>query len=150
MSNLDLWRSSQLREWNGFQRAMDRLLEDLGVPQTRINSNLKTNDFNPSVEISETKNQYILKFEVPGIPKDQIKIELHDNRLIVSGEKREEKKEDDKRHHYTEVSYGSFMRTFTLPTQVNAEKVEAKVDHGVLTIALEKTDQQRARQINIR
>ena len=139
-----------LREWNQMQRVLDRWYDEFGMPgppQGGVSVN-----FNPTCEVSEDKNQYMLRFDLPGIPKDQIKIELDDNRLTVSGERREERKEDekDKKRHFSEISYGSFMRSFTFPTPVSSEKVSATYDHGVLSIAIAKAEQSKVRQIAVK
>ncbi len=145
---LDLWKSNTWNEFGNINKLMDRMLRD---PYSTLKYK-ELAQFNPNCEVTENKNQYIMKFEVPGIPKDQIKIELDENRLTVSGSKKEEKKEEDKdkKTHFSEMNYGSFMRTFTLPTPVNAEKVMATYDHGVLTVTLEKSEASRTRQIAIK
>ena len=154
MGNLDFWRG---RELNQFQRAMDRILDDWAgwrMPAlAQVNKTNASEDFSPTCEISENKNAYLLKFDLPGLQKDQIKLDLHDNRLTVSGERKEERKEEDKEHrkHFSEVYYGSFMRSFTFPQDVDAERVEAKYENGVLTVNVAKTlGQQRSRQIPVR
>lgn len=136
MGNRDLWPLAKV---------MDRFFEE--PLQSRW---LTTDKFHPNCEITEDKEHYTAKFEMPGIPKDQIKIELNDNVLTVSGERKEEKREDSKKRHYSEFSYGSFYRSFSLPTPVNPEKVSASYDGGVLTINLTKADGGRARQITVK
>ncbi len=99
-------------------------------------------------EISETPTAYNLKFEVPGLKKEDIRIDLHDNRLVVSGEKKSERK--DEKIHYSEFSYGSFVRSYTFPTKVNPEKVDAKYDGGILRIEVAKTTEAPARTISVK
>jgi HSP20 family protein len=150
MSNqpLDFWRNKM----ESPVRDIDRFLNDWwGVPSySKLKNEL--NNFNPSCEITENKTHYLAKFDLPGINKDQIKIDLHDNVLTVSGERKEERKEDDKdnKRHVSEVFYGSFMRSFTLPVKVDPEKVDAKYDAGVLTIAVPKQEPAKARQITVK
>lgn len=116
-----------------FVRAMDRLGEDRG--------------FDLSCELQEDKDKFIAKFEVPGIPKDKIKIELNDNILTVSGEREAEKK--DNKRHYTEFSYGSFTRSFSLPSQVESGKVSAVYENGILTVSVPKSEETKPKQIPI-
>ena len=122
MSNFpSFWRggtSNPFRELSQLQSSLDRLFDGFGT-QTAMQG------FNPSCEVSEDKNGYHLKFDLPGLSKDQIRIDLHDNRLTVSGERKEEKKEDSKKRHFSEVYYGSFTRAFTFPAPVDAERVSA-------------------------
>lgn len=152
MSQLELWRKS----WNPFgafgltPRSMDRLLEDIYSPQLR--QRMEKEVLSPGAEVHETKNMYSVKFDLPGVSKEQIKIDLHENTLTVSGERIDETKKvnDDKKTHLSEVFYGSFSRSFTFPQSVDAEKVEAKFDKGVLTVEIPKKDTAAQRQITIR
>lgn len=153
MSNLDFWRGRNLSPWtNDWNSAMDKMLSDFDKWPTMRAANKELAKWNPSVEVNETKTHFNLRFDVPGLTKDQIKLELNDNRLTVSGERREERKEDDKekKTHYSEVFYGSFLRSFDFPTPVNAEKVEAKYDNGVLSVAVQKEVPTAARTISIK
>jgi HSP20 family protein len=150
---LDFWRGSFMsppRE-NRFQSAFDRLFEDWAG--ARLNQGeMQKYTFNPSCEVTESKTAYLVKFDLPGVPKEQIKIDLHEGYLTVSGERKEERKEEDKdrKRHFSEVFYGSFSRSFSFPTQVDAERVEARFDNGVLTVNVPKAEASRARQISVR
>ena len=153
MRNLDLFRDSfspfrdGFRDSNNLARLMDQMFES----PTRIPNNEKYS-WNPSCEAHEDETTYHLKFDLPGVPKDSIKIDLHDNRLSVSGERKEEKSSEDKdrRTHFSEVFYGSFTRTMTFPTPVDGEKTEAKYENGVLTVKVNKKTANSARQILIK
>lgn len=162
MRNLDLFRRSQSTptksyvnpwsEFSGLQRAMDRLFEDsFGNDYERSLSN-KLGNWNPSSEATETKTHYEFRFDLPGVSKDAVKIELHDNQLTVSGERKEEKsaESEDNKKHFTEMVYGSFYRSFTLPREVDAERAEAKYENGVLILKVPKTEQSKPRQISIK
>jgi HSP20 family protein len=98
----------------------------------------KTVNFQPSCDISETDDHYLVSFDMPGVKKDDLVIEVKNNQLIISGERR--------RH---EKAHGKFERTFNLPTTVNVEKIEAQYEDGVLNIALPKADAAKARTIEI-
>lgn len=99
-----------------------------------------TTDFNwnPSCELNEDTTSYQFQFDLPGVTKDNIKIDVHENVLTVSGERREEKKSDDKKNHFSETFYGSFSRSFTLPTAINLDAVKASYDNGVLKVVVPK------------
>jgi HSP20 family protein len=148
MNPITLFRSSRhpLAQW---QKDFDRFFEEAGWPVSKTSATSPT-VFEPSCEVTEDKSNYFFKFDLPGMNKDQVKIEIHENQLTVSGERREEKKEDNKKYHFSEFSYGSFLRTFTLPANIDAEKVEAKFDNGVLAVTVGKTEMSKSRQINIR
>lgn len=146
MSQLpDFWRSQ-------LSRPLDRFFEEFASPLYRRGDTTEQNKygFNPQCEVSEDKSHYLMKFDLPGISKDQIKIELHENRLTISGERKEEKKNDTEKQHFSEVYYGSFTRAFTFPSQVDAERVQAKYENGILQIEIPKSESSRARQINVK
>ena len=147
MSQLDLWK----RNWDPFTpRALEKMFEDFYTP--RWGKQMEKMAMSPTVDVHENKNMYTMKFDLPGVPKDQIKIDLHDNVLTVSGERKEEKKEEDKdkKTYLSEVNYGSFMRSFTFPEGVDAEKSEAKFENGVLTLNIPKKEGAGRRQIAIK
>jgi HSP20 family protein len=144
MSNLDFWRKNSMDLNQVFENFLKSDSLSSWTPQVEKVLAAKC-------EISEGPQTYTLKFEIPGLKKEDIKIDLHDNRLTVSGEKREEKREEkDKKLHYSEVSYGSFMRSYTFPNKVDAEKVEASYDSGVLKVEVAKAASSAARQISIK
>lgn len=144
MSKLDFWRGT----FNPYREVMDRFFDDFASFPTRTLR--KDAVFAPTCEVSEDKNAYLLKFDLPGLSKDQVKIELHDNQLTVSGERKEEKKEEGRRYHFSETTYGSFMRTFNLPANTDPEKVEARFENGVLSVSVAKNEPAKARQVNIK
>ena len=150
MGNLELWRNnfSPFREMTGFSKAFDRMLEDW--PATR--ADVAKYGFNPSCEVKEDKLAFHLKVDLPGVPKDAIKIDLHDNRLTISGERSEEKKVEEKDHktYFSEMFYGSFSRSMSFPVAVDAEKTDARYENGVLTMTIPKKTAQGARQISVK
>ncbi|KHD88441.1 MAG: HspC2 heat shock protein [Bdellovibrio sp. ArHS] len=103
-------------------------------------------DFSPAVDMEDKNDMYLVTVDLPGMKKDQIKIDLNDNILTISGERKRETKEEGK---YTERSYGRFMRSFTLPSMVSAEKIEARFEDGVLHINLPKAESSKGRSIKI-
>lgn len=104
----------------------------------------------PMVDISETDDEYIVRAEVPGVSKDDLKITIKDNILTISGEKKQEKETKSENFHRIERVYGSFTRTFTLPGAVKVDKVEAKFKDGVLTIKLPKVEETKAKEIEVK
>lgn len=108
-------------------------------------------DFVPSCDLHECPNHYHFRFDMPGIPKENIKIEVHDNQLSVSGERSFEKREEEGvKTHFVESSYGSFYRSFNLPGDIDAEKVEAAYDQGVLKVKVSKSHTRRSREVSIK
>jgi HSP20 family protein len=103
----------------------------------------------PRVDIQETDKEIILDFELPGIDKKDIKVELKDNRLTVSGERKQETKSDNAEHRRIERHYGKYERTFTLPDTVSADKVAAEYKNGILTLNLPKTEKAIPKEIAV-
>ncbi len=109
-----------------------------------------TVNFQPSCDIKETRNHYLVSFDMPGVKKEDIKIEVENNQLVISGERQYEVKDQDGettlRH---ERAYGKFERSFALPATVNSEKIEAHYENGVLNIAIPKAESAKARTIQV-
>ncbi len=106
--------------------------------------------FAPSIDISETEKQYIIDVEVPGIDKKDIDLNIENNTLTISGERKFEKKEDGKQYHRVESHYGTFSRSFTLPDNVDVESINATYNNGILNITVDKSEQQMKKQIKIK
>jgi HSP20 family protein len=95
----------------------------------------------PAVNITEQKDDYQVSLAAPGLKRDDFNIDLEGNMLTISCEKEEKKEEKDKRYNRKEYSYSSFERSFTLPDEVNKEKIDAKYEDGVLKIVLPKKEE---------
>jgi HSP20 family protein len=123
----------------------DRIVDGFLQPSLK-----NTVRFQPSCDIRETKDHYVVSMDMPGVKKDDVKIEIQSNQLLISGERRysskEEVGESTLRH---ERAYGKFERTFTLPSTINAEKIEAHYEDGVLSVALPKVEVATGRTIEI-
>lgn len=94
----------------------------------------------PAVNITETKKEYQVALAAPGMKKSDFKIDVDGNMLTISSEKEDSSEEKDKKFTRKEYSYSSFCRSFTLPDEVNKEKIEANYDNGVLKIALPRME----------
>jgi|NOAtaT_6_FD_contig_71_3738396_length_856_multi_5_in_0_out_0_2 HSP20 family protein len=118
---------------------MDRFFEDLGA-----------RSFAPACEISESENSFHMSIDLPGMGKEDIKVEMKENVLLVSGERKQEYKTDEQRTtHYAEKRYGNFNRSFSLPNTANPEKIEAKFENGVLNLTIPKIEASKARTVEI-
>ncbi|MBL7996459.1 Hsp20/alpha crystallin family protein [bacterium] len=104
----------------------------------------------PSADITEGKDKYTVHIELPGVTKDGVKITLQENVLTVQGEKKQEAETKDENFHRVERSYGSFSRSFRLPSLVKSDKIDANYKDGVLTIVLPKAEEAKAKQIDIK
>ena len=95
----------------------------------------------PAVNIIENNDDYMVSLAVPGMKKDDFNIDVEGNILTISSEKEENKEEKDEKYNRREYSYSSFSRSFTLPEEVNKEKIEAKYEDGLLKLMLPKKEE---------
>ena len=109
----------------------------------------QTNDF-PPVNVAEDKDGVQVVAEVPGIPKEDVKLQLHDGTLTISGERKLPENADNAEILRREIRYGSFSRTIQLPESIDTEKVTAEYANGVLRIALPKREASKPKEIFIR
>lgn len=149
-NSLDHWRnfsSNPFRDFGGLHKSVERMLDDFATHRPQSTG---SQSFSPLCEVMEDKSAFYFKIEMPGIPKDQIKIHLEENQLTVSAERKEEKKEEDKRHRTSEFSYGSYVRSFTFPTPVDAERSHATCELGILSLTIQKAASAKSRQITVK
>lgn len=102
----------------------------------------------PAVNITESKDDYMVSLAAPGMKKDDFKIDLEGNMITISSEKEEKKEEKEKKFTRKEYNYSSFCRSFTLPDEVNKEKVDARYEDGVLKISLPKKEEAKKMSIS--
>ena len=110
---------------------------------------LATSSFAPAVDVYEDEHNVTLKIEVPGIDEKDIDVRIENNTLTVHGERKFEKEEKEENYRRMERQYGSFTRSFTLPTTVDTESVTANYDKGVLKIKLAKKAEAKPKQIKV-
>jgi len=140
-SELGPWRP--FREAVSLRDAMDRLFEDSVITPKSIGAM-------PKIDIKETKTTIVVSAELPGIDEENVDVEIMDNVMTISGEKAEEKIEEGEGFHYKESHSGAFTRSFSLPADVKAEKAEAEMKNGVLTISVPKIEPKQAKKISIK
>lgn len=141
---------SSLRD--DIDRAFDRMFRDF----PRFGGLMTPDFFNaplgkmaaiePRVDVTEDDTAYEITAEMPGVEEKDIEVTVKDSRLTLRGEKKSEREEKKKDYHMTERSYGSFQRSFVLPQDIDAEKIKAEFDKGVLTLTLPKTAQAKAKE----
>jgi len=104
----------------------------------------------PAVDLSENEHAFVISAELPGVRREDLTVELHEDVLTLRGEKKSEREEKKDRSHWVERSYGSFSRSFTLPPTALAEQLKASFADGVLRIEIPKKEATKARQIAIK
>jgi HSP20 family protein len=127
---------------------MDRLFDDffVGGPRRR---GWYVQRWNPAVDISENDGNIHVDVEIPGMKKEDIKVSLENNVLMLKGEKKQEKELNEESCHRLERRYGSFVRSFELPVPVQADKIKASYKNGVLKIDLPKAEEVKPKEIPI-
>jgi HSP20 family protein len=144
-----------LVKWDPFRELEDvsnRLNHVFGRSLARSDTGremLAMADWTPSADISETNKAYLIKAEIPGINKEDIKVTLQDGMLTIQGERKMEKEEKDKKFHRIERSYGSFMRSFRVPDDTDASAVKADFKDGILNVTLNKSAKAKTKAINV-
>ncbi|MGE5344246.1 MAG: Hsp20/alpha crystallin family protein [Candidatus Omnitrophota bacterium] len=103
----------------------------------------------PAADIYETKDDYVFKLEVPGLSKDEVNVEVHNNVLTIKGEKKEEKEVKKENYHRIESFTGSFARSFSLPRNADANKIQAGMKDGILELRVAKSEATKPKAIRI-
>jgi HSP20 family protein len=131
-------------------RGLGRLLDEAfqGWPFGAEASTV-TSAWLPATDIFEDDKAVKLVMEIPGLRSEDVKLSLENNVLTISGEKRQEAEERNERVHRYERRYGSFERTFALPSTIDPEQIQATYEHGVLTVTLPKAEKARPREIPV-
>lgn len=106
--------------------------------------------YSPKVNLAETDGNFDVSVDLPGMKPEEIKVEMRNGNLVISGERKEEKEEKGKTFHRIERSYGSFCRTIPLPAKVEEGKIDAKFNNGVLNITLPKSEVSKPKQITVK
>ena len=106
-------------------------------------------EWNPSVDITETKENFVVKAELPGLDGKDVNVSITGNLLTIKGEKKKETEDKDENRHYVERFFGSFQRSFQLPANVKSDKIDASFDKGVLKVTLPKTEEAKKKEIKI-
>lgn len=152
MTTLTRW--DPIRELSDMRRTMDRIMDRFF--DEPLSGNLAAfpqrngNAWSLPIDVAEDADAYTIKASVPGINPEQIEITLNDNVLTIKGETSSESESKETNWHVRERRYGSFSRSVTLPTSVNADAVEATNENGVLTLRLPKTEAAKPKRIAIK
>ena len=146
MANLVRW--DPFRDLVDMDRLMDRVLRggDVRRRSQALEQGVKT----PALDVYDKKDKIVVKAELPGMDPKDIEITLHDNVLTMRGERKQEKEQKEENYHRVERSYGSFVRSFRLPADVESEKVDAAYKDGILTVKLKKSAKGAAKKIEIK
>lgn len=138
------------RELSSLPDRLNRILGGTGVARRERDEEMSLGAWIPPVDIEEDKEKIALTAELPGFKEDQIEIQLEGGVLTIRGERKfEGEKQNGKNFHRVERAYGQFIRSFTLPNNVDREKVRADFSDGLLRIEIPKREEAKPRQIKI-
>ena len=144
MTTLARW--DPIREIQALQTQFDHLFR----PFARFSppgEEMPTNNWLPAVDLEESDDSLVLRAEIPGMRPEDIDVQFENGVLTIKGQRRFENQRDDRQFHLVERSYGSFVRSFTLPRSIDADRVQARYDNGVLELTMPKREEARPRRI---
>jgi len=144
-----LTRWDPLRDLATMQNRINRFVRESYSPEGPEEALTTTTNFAPPVDIYEDEHNITLKMEVPGIDEKDIDVRIENTTLTVHGERKFEKEEKEENFRRVERQYGSFTRSFTLPSSVDTGQVSANYDKGVLKISLAKKAEAKPQQIKV-
>lgn len=135
-------------ELSSFRSEMDRLWNRF-FGETPLGRTI-TEEWLPSVDFTETKDNLLIKAELPGLEAKDVNVSVSGDILTIKGEKKKEEEEKDEYYYHCERYCGSFQRSFRLPVDVQADKVEATFDKGVLKVTLPKAEEAKKKEIEVK
>lgn len=144
-----------IARWNPYQELeemSEKFRHLLGKRTGRSNGEetITAVDWIPSVDVSETEKEYLIKAELPEVKREDVKVSAEEGVLTIQGERKQEKEEKGKKFHRIERSYGAFERSFTLPDGVDESKVTADFKEGILNVHLPKTEKAKPKSIEVK
>jgi HSP20 family protein len=132
-----------------FRRELERVFDDFWTMPAMSQAIETSPAWAPAADIDEESDHYMLSLEVPGLKKDELKIEMLGDHIVISGERKHEERKEKKGALYSERRFGRFQRTFAIPSHVDGSKIEAQYQDGVLKVYVPKAEAAKPRQIKI-
>lgn len=132
--------------FENMEREIDRMVDRFYGDRVDENA-LKT--LMPSADIVERDGDFNITIELPGVDKKDVRISVQNNVLTVKGEKRKQNEKKGENYHRVERSYGLFQRSFTLPSSVDSEKIDAAYDNGILSVSIPKLEEAKPKEIQV-
>jgi HSP20 family protein len=144
-----LIRWEPVRELNTIQSEMNRLFNTYFDSPTPANGGTAVRRWIPAMDLVETDSDFVLRTDLPGVEENDVKIELEDRVLTISGERKAEHEERKEGYYRVERSSGAFTRTLTLPEGVDAGAIQASFDKGVLEVRIPKPEEKKPHRVEI-
>ncbi|MEP0773811.1 MAG: Hsp20/alpha crystallin family protein [Acidobacteriota bacterium] len=142
-------RWDPFKELGTLQERMNRIFDEVWGRRPRGEEDYLSSAWIPAVDVRETRDALEIQVEVPGIDPKDVQVAVENGILVIKGSRNFEKATEGETYHRVERAYGSFERSFTLPTNVDPEKVKATYKHGVLHLTLAKREEAKPRSIAI-
>jgi HSP20 family protein len=147
MARIRVW--DPWRDFGSLQERINRMFDDTIRSAATGDEELATGAWSPAVDIHETDDSFVVSADLPGLKKDDIQINVEDNTLTIKGEKKFEEKVPRDKYIRVERSYGTFVRSFSLPQNVDSTKIKATFKDGVLDLTLPKREEARPKKIAV-
>ncbi len=138
------------QELDRMRSEMDRLWDSFFEDRPTVRTGDWMGEWLPSLDFSETKNEFVVKAEVPGMSPKDIDISMTNGVLTIHGEKKQEKEAKEENYHFVERNYGSFSRSIRLPGEVRGDKIKAACKDGVLRVTLPKSEEAKKKELKIK
>ena len=146
---MELVRWNPMREMSDLRHRVNQMFGDMFYPATADSQGLNQWNWNPVVDIYDNDDSIVIKAELPGVDKKDISVDVKDRHLILKGERSVDNEVKEEKYYRRERSFGSFKRIFSLPVDVDADKIEASYSDGLLKIEIPKPETQKPRQITV-
>jgi len=146
---MELVRWNPIRDMFGMRNNINRVFDDFYFPAGREEGDLSMWNWNPVVDVFDNDDNIVLKAEVPGIDKKDIEIDVKGRVLTLKGERSSDNEVNEDNYYRRERCFGKFERAFTLPVDVEPEKIKAKYNDGVLKIEIPKPEEKKPKQITV-
>jgi HSP20 family protein len=143
-----LVRWDPFRELEHMQSRLNRFFGDVPLQRTGEDE-MPFSGWSPAVDVQETDKEYLIKADLPDVKKEDVKVELLDGTVTIEGDRQRETEEKGRTFHKIEREYGTFRRRFVLPTEVDANKVQAEFKNGVLNVHLPKSTAAKPKAIDV-
>ena len=143
---MPLVRWEPMRELNTLQTEMNRLFNNFFDDE---GGNAERRRWAPAVDLLEREDSLVLRADLPGLKEEDVQIEVRDNVLTISGERRAEFEDSEQGYYRIERAYGNFSRSLSLPDGVDADKIEAHFEDGVLEVKIPKPEERKPKRISI-
>jgi HSP20 family protein len=153
---VDRWQPTRRLPWRLFReleetgRQFDSLFEAPLWPAIWRRLPAQEREWSPALEVFEKEDKYVVKAELPGLKEEDVDVSVSDDTLTIKGEKKTEHEVKEEEYHWSERTYGSFLRTIRLPSDVDTKKIEADYENGMLEITLPKMAEVKPKKITVK